>query len=170
MLVTTRHAGVHTGATSDEFCPHPAGADSDPPSHAGKCLGPRRSKCCGASFLRQPIPKYPSIPFAASRPSNTAVTTRSDPRTMSPRRIPSGSLSETQWKPPRTRAPGPSGATGSRVGQTTPADSAGSQNAMITASAGNTCSDPGIGFRPPAPTRIRLAQAGLNQLDALNTV
>ena len=29
-------------------------------------------------------PRYPSIPRAASRPSNTAVTTRSDPLTMSP--------------------------------------------------------------------------------------
>ena len=38
----------------------------------------------GAFLWGQPTPRYPRIPLAASRPSNTAVTTRSDPRTMSP--------------------------------------------------------------------------------------
>ena len=37
-----------------------------------------------AHELARAIPRYCSIPAAASRPSNTAVTTRSEPRTMSP--------------------------------------------------------------------------------------
>jgi len=44
----------------------------------------RRGFVRGGAHAAQPIPKYPKIPFAASRPSNTAVTTRSDPRTISP--------------------------------------------------------------------------------------
>jgi hypothetical protein len=36
------------------------------------------------TLRHQPTSRYRRIPFAASRPSNTAVTTRSDPRTMFP--------------------------------------------------------------------------------------
>lgn len=39
-------------------------------------------------------PKYFEIPFAASRPSKTAVTTRSEPRTMSP---PANTLGLVVW-------------------------------------------------------------------------
>jgi hypothetical protein len=43
-----------------------------------------KSRRYGGTFAVGRTPKYLMIPSAASRPSNTAVTTRSDPRTMSP--------------------------------------------------------------------------------------